>query len=136
VIRPGETLFTIAQQRYGEGEMIWEQVLAGEVVLKWSKSSSAAPHEFKVVHLPAEGLTEAQLERIAEIEAELEREWAGARGLSSGEPSPSVGRGWDLRKESIPHTGPDAQATTKSEPADLSQVDLSKLFNGAAARRT
>jgi hypothetical protein len=89
-------------QRYGEGEMIWEQVLLGEVVLKWSKSSSAAPHEFEVVYLPTEPLTEAQLERIKEIQDELEREWEGARGLASGLPSPSVGDGWGLLPKSSP----------------------------------
>lgn len=89
--------------RYGEGEMVWEQVLPGEVVLKWSKSCSAAAHNFEVVHLPAECLTEAQLERIKEIQDELEREWEGARGLASGLPSPSVGDGWGLLPKSSPN---------------------------------
>lgn len=93
--------------RYGEGEMIWEQVLSGEVVLKWSKSCSAAEHQFEVVYLPTGGLTEPQFERIKEIQDELEKEWEGARGLASGIPSPSVGDGWNLipKKESIPTTG-------------------------------
>jgi hypothetical protein len=89
-------------QRYGEGEMIWEQVLPGEVVLKWSKSCSAAPHNFEIIYLPPEGLTEAQLERIQEIQDELEREWEGARGLASGLPSPPVGDGWGLLPKSLP----------------------------------
>jgi len=84
--------------RYGEGEMIWEQILVGEVVLLWSKSCSAAEHNFEVVHLPSEGLTEPQLERIKEIQDELESEWEGARGLASGLPSPPVGDGWGLLK--------------------------------------
>ena len=79
-----------------EGDKIWEQILKGEVVLKWSKGSSAAPHEFEVIHLPGEGLTEAQLERIKEIQDELDRQWEGAQGLASGEPSPPVGEGWGL----------------------------------------
>lgn len=85
--------------RYGEGEMIWEQILDGEVVLKWSKSCSAAPHNFEIIHVPSEGLTEPQLERIREIENELESEWEGARGLASGIPSPSIGDGWGLCKK-------------------------------------
>lgn len=89
-------------QRYGEGEMIWEQVLPGEIVLKWSKSSSAAPHEFVVVYHPTEPLTEAQLERILEIEDELEKEWKNARGLASGLSSPPVGGGWGLLPKSSP----------------------------------
>jgi len=90
-------------QRYGEGEMIWEQVLQGELVVKWSKSCSAAEHEFEVIHLPANGLTEPQLERILEIQDELEREWEGAHGLASGIPSPSIGDGWGLCKKTLPN---------------------------------
>lgn len=92
-----------------EGDKIWEQILKGEVVLKWTKRYSAAPHEFEVVHLPAEGLTEAQKERILEIQEQLEREWEGARGLASGEPSPAVGDGWGLceKRETAP-SGPPA----------------------------
>lgn len=85
-----------------EGDKIWEQILRGEVVLKWSKSNSAAAHEFEVIHLPAEGLTDAQLERIEEIQNELERAWEGARGMASGLPSPPVGDGWGLLPKAIP----------------------------------
>ena len=91
----GNTAWYNPRPRYSsEGDKIWEQILKGEVVLKWSKGSSAVAHEFEVVHLPAEGLTEAQLERIQEIQDELEREWEGTRGLASGLPSPPVGEGW------------------------------------------
>jgi len=81
-------------QRYGEGFKIWEQILEGEVVLKWSKSCSAAKHEFEVLYIPKEGLTEVQLERVLEIQDELETQWEGARGFASGIPSPPVGEGW------------------------------------------
>lgn len=115
--------------RYGEGEMIWEQVLPGELVLRWKKACSAAEHVFEVVYLPPGGLTEAQLERVAEIEAELEREWEGAYGLASGRPSPPVGKGWGLK----PSSPPPAPADEKTgEPVDLTKVDLSKLFGGGA----
>ncbi len=85
-----------------EGDKIWEQILKGEVVLKWSKGSSAAYHEFEVVHLPAEGLTEAQLERIREIQDELESEGEGAYGLAYGLLSPAVGEGWGLVRKAQP----------------------------------
>lgn len=103
-----------------EGDKIWEQILKGEVVIKWSKSNSAASHEFEVVHLPVEGLTEAQLERIHEIQDELEREWEGARGLASGLPSPSVGNGWGLgnKPEPTPSSG------------QFTLDDLKRKFNG------
>lgn len=105
-----------------EGDKIWEQILKGEVVLKWSKGSSAAAHEFEVIHLPAEGLTEAQLERIREIQDELETEWEGARGLASGLPSPPVGEGWCLlpKEQPKPAITPVAQG---GERASVSQLD-------------
>jgi hypothetical protein len=106
-------------QRYGEGYMVWDQILAGEVVLKWSKSSSAAPHEFEAIHLPEEGLTEAQLERIQEIQDELESEWAGARSLASGELSPPVGEGWGL----LPQTPPPPPVTPVSEGGRAASSD-------------
>lgn len=95
-----------------EGDKIWEQILPGEVVLKWSKSCSAAPHEFEVVYMPTEGLTEAQLERIQEIQDELNRDWAGACGLASGNPSPPVGLGWGLV---VNHTKPEPQNSAMAE---------------------
>lgn len=107
--------------RYDEGTMIWEQILAGEVVLKWSKSSSAEPHHFEVVHLPTEGLSEAQLERIKEIQDELEEEWQDARGLASGLPSPPVGDGWGLLPKSDPNRPSGGQYTVD---------DLRRKYNG------
>ena len=82
-------------ERYDEGYLFWRQVLPGELVLSWSKATTAGEHHFEVVYLP-ELLTEAQLERVAEIQRELEAMWAGRRGLSSNRPSPAVGRGWGL----------------------------------------
>lgn len=90
--------------RYGEGTMIWDQILPGEVVLQWSKSCSAAAHNFDVIHMPTEGLTEAQLERVKEIQDELENEWKGASGLASGLPSPPVGDGWGLLPKQSPQS--------------------------------
>jgi hypothetical protein len=93
----GNTTWFNPRPRYpSEGDKIWEQVLEGEVVLKWSKAYTAADHEFEVIHLPAEGLTEAQLERIREIEEGLEEEWGGRVGMSGNTSSPSVGSGWGL----------------------------------------
>ncbi|MBI5421285.1 MAG: hypothetical protein HZA35_03170 [Parcubacteria group bacterium] len=117
----GNTAWYNPRLRYGhEGDKIWEQVLPGEVVLKWSKGCSAAEHEFEVVYLPPEGITEAQLERILEIQEELEREWEGVRGLASGILSPSVGRGWGLCKKTEP--------TTSSSGGTLALADLQARF--------
>jgi hypothetical protein len=106
-----------------EGDKIWEQILLGEVVLKWSKGSSAASHEFEVVHLPAEGLTEAQLERIREIQDELESEWEGARGLASGLPSPPVGEGWGLLPKEQPKPAIAPVVQQGGERANASQLE-------------
>ncbi|MFH1632195.1 MAG: hypothetical protein ABIA47_04265 [bacterium] len=106
-------------QRYGEGYMVWEQILPGEVVLRWAKAYTAADHEFEVVHMPAEGLTPTQIERVAEIEATIADEWDGRTGLSSGDPSPPVGDGWGLALK--PEPTPQAPAT---------MADLMAKFNG------
>lgn len=119
-------------QRYGEGEMIWEQILANEVVLKWSKDCSAAPHEFVVIHVPSAGLTEAQLERIQEIQDELENEWKGAHGLASGIASPSVGDGWGLCKKPEPQQGVEPEEP-EGQPADTTAVTT--LFGRPVKRK-
>ncbi len=100
--------------RYGEGIMIWEQILPGEIVLKWSKTSSASEHVFEVVHLPEEGLTEAQKEKILEIEEKIEKEWEGVAGVSSGIPSPSIENGFGLCKRAKA-----LDKTTKASVSDL-----------------
>lgn len=79
--------------RYGEGYEIWNQILPGELVIQWSKDCTAADHICEVVHRP-EAITEAQLERVAEIQAELTSQWEGLTGLASGKESPSIGDGW------------------------------------------
>lgn len=106
-------------ERLDEGYLFWRQVLPGELVLAWSKSTTAGPHHFEVVYLP-ELVTEAQLERTAEIQQELEAMWAGRRGLSSNRPSPAVGRGWGLGNFETP-PAPTEQALetdTAAPPAD------------------
>lgn len=78
-----------------EGDHVWNQILPGELVLRWSKAYTAADHVFEVIYRP-EHLTEVQLERVAEIQLEIEEQWAGLTGLASGKGSPSVGDGWGL----------------------------------------
>lgn len=80
-------------RRYDEGFEIWNQILPGELVIQWTKECTAAEHIFTVVHHP-ESITEAQLERIAEIQAGIAEEWEGLTGLASGKESPSIGEGW------------------------------------------
>ncbi len=79
-----------------EGEHVWHRIAADEVVLKWYKNCTAEPHEFTVIYAP-EKITQAQYDRILEIQNEIEEEWKDARGFSSGLPSPPVGDGWGFK---------------------------------------
>ena len=78
-----------------EGDHVWNQILPGELVIYWSHAYTAAPHEFRVIYRP-ETLTEAQLERVAEIQNELEEEFFGKSGLTGTRTCPSIGQGWGL----------------------------------------
>lgn len=124
--------------RYDEGYLVWKQVLPGELVLAWRKAFTAAEHEFEVVHLPSEGVTEAQLERVAEIQQELEERWAGRRGLASGLPSPAVGRGWDLGDFETPRAESEIAYTASSDDdlheSSISLADLAARVNGERNR--
>lgn len=80
-------------QRYDEGYEIWNQILPGELVIRWSKSCTAADHECEVIHRP-DMLTEAQIEKVAEIQSDIDEEWRGLTGLASKKESPSIGDGW------------------------------------------
>lgn len=110
--RPGR------RNRSGQGLYKWRQVLPGELVLKWGKRYTAAEHEFEVVYSPEEGLTEEQLERVAEIQQGLEDTWAGRRGISSGLLSPAVGRGWGLGDFETPPTPSKLYETSESDFSD------------------
>ncbi|MBR3324280.1 hypothetical protein IKG24_01940 [Candidatus Saccharibacteria bacterium] len=87
-------------QRYNEGYEVWDQVMPGELVLEWRHAYTAAPHEFYVIYRP-ETITEAQLERVAEIQNEIEEAFFGKAGLTGTRSCPSIGQGWGLfqRKE-------------------------------------
>lgn len=82
-------------QRYDEGFEVWNQIMPGELVLEWAHAFTAAPHEFRVIYRP-ETLTEAQIERVAEIQNELEDEFFGKSGLTGTRSCPSIGQGWGL----------------------------------------
>ena len=104
--------------RYDEGFLVWRQILPGELVIAWRKAYTAAEHEFEVVYLPEGGVTEAQLERVAEIQQELEDTWAGCRGLASKRLSPPVGRGWGLGDFETPPAPPQVFETSESDSLD------------------
>ena len=78
-----------------EGDHVWNQIMPGELVIYWSHAYTAAPHEFEVIYRP-ETPTEAQLERVAEIQNELEEKFFGKSGLTGTCSCPSIGQGWGL----------------------------------------
>lgn len=78
-----------------EGDHVWNQILPGELVIYWSHAYTAAPHEFQVIYKP-ETLTEAQLERVAEIQNGIEEAFFGKAGLTGTRSCPSIGQGWGL----------------------------------------
>ena len=89
--------------RYGEGYAVWNQIMPGELVLEWKHAYTAAPHNFNVIYRPEE-LTEAQKERVAEIQNGIEEKFFGKAGLTGTRSCPSIGQGWGLfqRNETVP----------------------------------
>ena len=114
--------------RYNEGNLMWRQILPGELVIRWGKAFTAAPHDFEVLFQP-QTVTEAQLERVGELQMELEETWAGRRGLSSGTSSPAVGRGWALGSFETSHKESEEVVLTPSEE------ETSELINMETALR-
>ena len=78
-----------------EGDHVWNQIMPGELVIYWSHAYTAAPHKFQVIYRP-ETLTEAQLERVAEIQNGIEEDFFGKAGLTGTRSCPSIGQGWGL----------------------------------------
>ncbi len=121
------------RKRYtSEGNKQWRLVGPDELALTWSKAYTAAPHEFSVNKLPVNGCTDEQFTTVERIEREISERFRGTTGMS-GTVSPGIGHGWKLRKKSAPELKPESDAPAlNGEPADLSKVDMSKLFGGSA----
>ena len=121
-------------RRYDEGYEVWRQICVGELVIAWEKAYTAAPHNFEVIYRP-ETLTEAQLEHVAEIQEQLENEWAGLTGLASHEPSPSIGQGWGLFPRKISEdclatpVTPDDDEADSTEEGESFGATLGELFS-------
>ena len=142
--------FIPKKQSSSDGFKCWEQILKGEVVLSWKKGNVTSDHDFEVIYMPDDGLSEKQKEQILKIEEQIQEEWKDRRGLSSGEPSPSVWYGWDicnretplLREEEMRVFQPDTpqqnlaknaqQQTSEAKPADA--ADLAALVRHFGGR--
>lgn len=109
-----------------EGTQRWRQICHGEIVLRWAKGYTAAPHEFEVIYRP-EHITDAQVRTVLMIQEELSEQWDGRSGMSGNTSSPPVGKGWGLNTPK-PSPKPAAPAT----PIEPGKLDLSGLFGGAA----
>lgn len=72
-----------------EGDHVWRQILPGELVVRWHKACTAAEHKLEVIYRP-ERVTEAQLERLAELLEEINADWCDCTGLVSKTPSPLI----------------------------------------------
>ena len=113
-------------QRYDEGYEVWNQVMPGELVLEWRHAYTAAPHEFYVIYRP-ETVTEAQLERVAEIQNDIEERFFGKSGLTGARSCPSIGQGWGL----FPRKEP---AAANGEAAEVEQSADNGANEGACGR--
>jgi hypothetical protein len=121
------SMFTSGNKRCrqaSEGDFVWFEIQPDELALVWRKAFTAAPHECRVIARPPL-LTPAQVERVKEVEGDLEARYRGKVGLASREPSPSIGDGWGLAHpkkveepassaEEIDYTSPMAKAFMKA----------------------
>ena len=80
--------------RYDEGYEIWNQILGGELVITYTKRCTSEPFICEVFYRP-EVVTEAQKEKIIEIQSQLSINVQGKKGLISGIESPLC-EGWDV----------------------------------------
>ena len=113
-------------QRY-EGDHVWNQILPGELVLYWSHAYTAAPHKFAVIYRP-ETLTEAQLERVAEIQNGIEEQFLGKAGLVSARSCPSIGQGWGLFHREETMNAADTEEDCDEQSDNASGATLGQLF--------
>ena len=101
---------------------MWRQIGQGELVLRWAKGYTAAPHEFEVIYHP-EQLTDAQLRMVLMIQEELAEQWDGRSGMSGNTSSPPVSKGWGLNKP----TSVSEQSCQKLNSSELAD-DLAALM--------
>lgn len=119
VIRPDGQLrrpdeMECPRPRYSdEGYQTWRIIRSEELVIKWSKDCTSAPHQFEIVWRP-ETITPEQLNAVRSIEDELQRDWEGAVGVS-GATSPPIGNGWGL-------SVPDPQVSVPATPSSLAAL--------------
>lgn len=115
------------RKRYtSEGTKLWLVVEEDELAISWFKGTTASAHNCVVDKLPVKGCTSKQLETVACIEEELNSRFEGAHGCS-GDPSPDIGEGWNLKPTPKPE-----EPIEIGPPAPAGTLDTSKLFGGQA----
>ena len=108
-----------------DGFKCWEQILPDEVALSWKKGSAASEHDFEVIYMPKNGLSEQQKEQILKIEEKIQNEWKDRKGMSSGEPSPSVGYGWNICGRKKPLLRDDEYNFSQQDTHEAKNTDTS-----------
>lgn len=110
-------------QKYkgSEGDKRWNVVASEELAISWSKSNTAATHEFVVNKLPVDGVTSAQVEVAKSLQAEIAKRFDGATGCS-GRMSPGIGNGWGLVGEEVSAVEPTKPVAEGGERASAEQI--------------
>ena len=132
IIRPDGSPreFDVETEKDRSNYVYWTVVEGDEVALKWSKGCATDAHHCEVVKAPY-NYTHDQLEAIGRLEDELEKTWEGARGFSSGLPSPLIGNGWEIpgcprkyfaSQKEVKAVTPDVPADTRSGLNSLSDL--------------
>ncbi len=110
-------------QKYkgSEGDKRWDIVAPEELAISWSKSNTAATHQFIVNKLPTNGVTPAQIEVAKSLQEEIAKRFDGATGCS-GRMSPSIGKGWGLVEEEVSVEEPSKPVSEGGERASVEQI--------------
>lgn len=101
--------------------VVWDQILLGEVVLKWSMEEQS--HDFEVIHTPDADLTDAQEKAINKIEDQLHERWKRTE---------SIGKGWNLTGRAAKSDDPDQVYSTgvdSAAPQGDMAAQLRSLFS-------
>lgn len=103
---------------------VWNQILPDEVVLKWQLDYIGMPHQFEVLYMPQNGITDAQKQTILKIEDEIHEKWQ-SNAASRDKTTPGVGMGWNLGGRSQALLSPDEGYDVKTvvEPQEETEAE-------------
>jgi len=109
------------EKRNKDAVLYWEEIEPEELALSWEKDYTASPHEFQIVKLPTQGVSEAHFSTVKEIEKQLQEAYSNER-------SPKVGDGWAKSPKSFPDTiDPVLPPIKRLNDLDLNKPKLESL---------